>query len=701
MKQPSIRSIARGFAKRALVDPPSPCAGHSEVPRILDRILRAEPLGQSGLFAPELFTKERPASRLAKMFCSPRKKFTMRLKIVLMGVAFLWLMGTFESAVYSQQTMPNSLPIQYRLSFHRAATHRVEVEVSIPTEGANEIRLMMPVWTPGSYLIREYARQIEKISARSGSSNEPLAIQKLDKNHWRVDCTDVREVVVEYELYGREMGVRTNWIEQEFAFLTGAATFLTREDWLDHPHIVRIDPIPGWPQVATSLAPLQPGDPWTRRAQDYHELVDSPMVMGRIDLQTQTIGGAAHHLATLGTDSMWDTSRAMRDVAKIVEFEQKFWGEVPYEQYWFLNLATETGGGLEHDNSCVLMTSRWTQKQKSKYIDWLSLVSHEFFHAWNVRRLRPLALQNYDYNAEQYMRELWVAEGLTSYYDNLFVVRAGLCTPSEYLERLSKEIQSVENSPGRLVQSLEESSFDTWIKFYRPDENAPNSRISYYVKGAIVGMLLDAEIRLATDNRKSLDDCMRTLWQRHRSTGYTNEDVDAILIEVAGESLRGWLPATLNRAAEMNYARFLECYGLRWKDRAIEDDSPPAATPAILGMEITNQGGKAMVDKVTIGGGAATSGIQVGDELIAWDGYRIAPEQWAERLGINHGGDRVTATLARRGKLLQVAVEIPSTHRPSWALIRVESPNEKQENHWKNWLGINDSAPSEASANND
>jgi len=215
-------------------------------------------------------------------------------------------------------------------------------------------------------------------------------------------------------------------------------------------------------------------------------LVDSPIVLGNIDIQSFECGEAKHYLASVGTDGLWNTKAAVKDVQRIVETEQKFWGEVPYTEYWFLNLATESGGGLEHDNSTVLMTSRWTMRQKSKYTEWLALVSHEFFHTWNVRRLRPKALTNYDFENEQYTNELWVAEGVTSYYDDLLLARSGLCSPKEYLDQISKGIAGVQTAPGRLVQPLSQSSFDAWIKFYRPDENANNSRVSYYTKGSLV-----------------------------------------------------------------------------------------------------------------------------------------------------------------------------------------------------------------------
>jgi predicted metalloprotease with PDZ domain len=598
-------------------------------------------------------------------------------------------------------------PIQYRVSFRQAANHRVEIEVSVPTDGASSLRLMMPVWTPGSYLVREYARQIESISAHHAITNMSLKLHKVDKNHWTVETAGAEEVTLRYVLYGREMGVRTNWIESDFAFLTGAATFITREDALDRPHIVRLDALPQWPQIATSLPAHDPRNPWTRVANNYDILVDSPIVLGDIDVQSMNIGSAQHHLATLGTDQLWDTRKAMKDAAKIIELEQKFWGDVPYNDYWFLNLATESGGGLEHDNSCVLMTSRWAQKQRSKYIDWLALVSHEFFHAWNVRRLRPKVLNTYDYNSEQYTRELWIAEGLTSYYDELFVVRAGLSTPKEYLERISKQIQSVQTTPGRNVQSLEESSFDTWIKFYRPDENAANSRISYYGKGALVGLILDAEIRTKTANQKSLDDCMRTLWQRHRGTGYENQDFIDIVSETTGTPMQEWFAKMLASTDEMQFGPFLDCYGLRWKPKDGEKNkdgekkSPegegdtgdaPAATPAIVGIELVNQSGKGMIEKVSRHGAASAAGIQAGDELVGWDGYRVTPENWSERLGLYKVGATVNALVTRRGKLLEIPVELYANPTESWNLVRVDTPTPEQEARWKSWLQIEEIA---------
>jgi predicted metalloprotease with PDZ domain len=638
-------------------------------------------------------------------------------------VLFLMLFGS-EKFVQAQAKEVESSPVEYELDFQDAHLHVVRVRLNLPAEGLDSVRLMMPVWTPGSYMVREYARQVEKIEAWDAKGS-PRAVKKIDKNHWTVESKGADRVLVEYQLYGREMGVRTNWIEEAFAFITGAATFITPENMLERPHLVRCKPREGWGQIATSLTPINSQDPWVRRAENFDELIDSPLVLGTIDIRSRSIGGVEHYLATAPFDpatpqasglatnrseAWWDTEKAMADVVKLVEVEQKFWGDVPYTRYWFLNLITESGGGLEHDNSTVLMTSRWAPRQRAKYVDWLGLVSHEFFHTWNVRRLRPKVLKKYDYNQEQYFHELWIAEGLTSYYDDLFVIRAGLCTPKEYLERLSKTIQGYQNSPGRLVQNVLDSSFDSWIKFYRPDENATNSRISYYIKGALIGMLLDAKIRSQSEGKKSLDDCMRLLWERHHQSGYENADFLRIVSEVAGEEVSRWLERELESTQELDYSPLLETFGLKWKPKETTDaaaSQPNTVTIAQVGLELSTNAGKTMVEKVLRSGVASRSGVQVGDEILGLGEFRASQEQWSDLVGTLRQGDRVKLLVARRGKILERELDFrdqesqdkdaqetggaggqSAGETPSWNLIRVESPTDKQEGLWKDWLQI-------------
>jgi predicted metalloprotease with PDZ domain len=304
---------------------------------------------------------------------------------------------------------------------------------------------------------------------------------------------------VQYRVYGREMSVRTNWVESSFAMLNGAPTFITlvEPSPVARPHELVVDLPPDWRGVATALDPL-PGVERGFVAADFDTLVDSPILAGSPAVHAFDVDGIPHALVNIGDDRLWDGARAAADVEKIVRATRDLWGRLPYPRYLFLNVIAEAGGGLEHRDSTLIMSSRWTMRTPRRYQGWLGLVAHEFFHAWNVKRLRPAALGPFDYEREVYTTDLWIAEGLTSYYDDLLVLRAGLSTRDEYLAALSNQIQALQTTPGRLVQPVAGASYDAWIRHYRPDENSPNVAVSYYTKGAVVGFLLDMRVREAT-----------------------------------------------------------------------------------------------------------------------------------------------------------------------------------------------------------
>jgi predicted metalloprotease with PDZ domain len=380
-------------------------------------------------------------------------------------------------------------PIRYTLSFPAPHTHYVDVAASVPTSGQPHVELMMAVWTPGSYLVREYERHVEDVTAQTPDGRD-LAVEKTAKNRWRIATGGLPAIVVEYRVYGREMSVRTNWIESRFAFLNGAATFLTLADKTPRPHEITIVPAEGW---TTSLTGLSVADePHRYCAPDYDTLVDSPMLVGTPAVYDFVVNGVTHSLVNEGESGVFDGERAAGDVEAIVREHLRMWGTMPYDRYVFLNLITEAGGGLEHRNSAVLMTSRWATRTRKAYIGWLELVSHEFFHVWHIKRLRPIELGPFDYEREAYTRSLWAVEGITEYYGHLLLHRAGLTTRDEFLEALSEKIDALQTTPGRLVQSVAQASYDAWIKLYRPDENTPNTSISYYTKGAVIAFLLDA-----------------------------------------------------------------------------------------------------------------------------------------------------------------------------------------------------------------
>ena len=402
--------------------------------------------------------------------------------------------------------------LNYTVDLSESAHRYIHVTLEFEAE-KDETELMMAVWTPGSYLVREYARHIDSMTI-TDQNDEPLPFKKIRKNRWLVETEDADIVKVKYRLYCNEKSVRTNFVNGDYAVLNGAPTFITLPDRLDQKHVVALDLASGWKRSATSLTPNDEPNVYT--AQTFDELVDSPIVAGNVNVYPFEAGGVQHQLVNVGEQGMWDGSKAASDLKKVVLAHQKIWGnQVPYDRYMFLNVLSGGGGGLEHDFSTLVLSSRWTFRDKSRYASWLSLCSHEFYHTWNVRRLRPKPLMKYDYENEVYTDGLWIAEGITSYYQDLALVRAGLLSKNRFMSGLSSEIESVQRTDGRKFQSLRDSSFDTWIKFYRPDENSRNTRISYYAKGAVAAFLLDMKIRSLTDNEKSLDDVMRKMYKKY------------------------------------------------------------------------------------------------------------------------------------------------------------------------------------------
>ena len=376
--------------------------------------------------------------------------------------AFVILIAVLLSAgrgILSAQ-VPDS--VSYTVRFPAPATHYAEVEAVVPADGRATIELMMAAWTPGSYLIREYARHVEAVRAAT-PAEEPLAVAKSSKNRWRIETGGADRVTVTYRIYCREMSVRTNWVEAGFAMLNGAPTFLTPADAAPRPHDVRIELPPGWTESVTALPAAPEGRPHSYRAADFDTLVDSPIVAGNPATYAFTVEGTPHALVNMGEGGVWDGPTSAADVERIVREQHRTWGFFPYGHYLFLNMLVEAGGGLEHKDSTLLMTSRWTTRDRRRYLRWLGTVSHELFHAWNVKQLRPAALGPFDYEREAFTPSLWMVEGLTSYYGPLAVHRAGISTRKEFLDALSGQIEALQTTPGRLVQPVADASYDAWI----------------------------------------------------------------------------------------------------------------------------------------------------------------------------------------------------------------------------------------------
>lgn len=542
-------------------------------------------------------------------------------------------------------------PIRYTLRFPAPHTHYVEIEAAIPAGGRPQVEVYMATWTPGSYLIREYERHVEAVSANAAGRS--LNVEKSAKNRWRITTGGAASVTLRYKVYGREMTVRNNWIESAFAMLNGAPTFITLVERAARPHEVRVELPAAWKRVETALLPIA-GSANAFRAADFDTLVDSPIIIGNPVTREFAVDGKRHVVLFEGDTALVDADRAAADVEKIVQAGKGVMGSLPYPHYYFMTMVTEQGGALEHKNSYLGMTGRYVTRTRGAYMGWLGTLAHEYFHAWNVKRLRPVELGPFDYENENYVKTLWVAEGFTDYYADILPRRADVSTPEEFLNGLAGHIEQVQATPGRLVTPVDMASFDTWIKQYRPDENTANTSINYYPKGAVIAFLLDAKIRKATSGARSLDTGMQWAMQRYSGDkGYTPAQFYAVMSEAAGVDLKDWFAKAAESTEELDYTEALDYYGLRF--RPVD----PATAPAYIGGGTRNDNGRLVITSVRRGTPAIDAGLNADDEIIAIDGVRVrASDGLAARLAQYRPGDKVAMLVARRDRLMTLNVTL-------------------------------------------
>jgi predicted metalloprotease with PDZ domain len=556
--------------------------------------------------------------------------------------------------------------IVHRVSIPDPKTHFVHVETTLSADGAGAagtssaagsggralgepVVLFMPVWTPGSYLVREYARCIESLSA-----DPPARVTKLRKNAWRIEPRGAARIVVRYRVYANELTVRTNHVDETHAFLVGAALFLTIEGAEQLGAIVEIDAPREW-RVATSL-PVAPGEgagPHRYRAPDFDTLVDSPIEIGTHREERFEVLGKHHRYAIWPAGAIGDADvhRLVDDTRTILEQEARlFGGGLPYEAYnLLLHLSPRGRGGLEHCDSAALVAPPTSFATRDAYLDLLSLVAHETFHAWNVKRIRPAGLTPYRYEAECYTRQLWWFEGGTSYYDWRVLALAHLCTIEEYLDHLASEIAYLDHTPGRLVHALEDASFDAWIKLYRPDENSSNSTVSYYRKGEIVCAMLDLELRGRTGGRATLDHMLASLWDEYGAGRRPVPEgaLQEVFERIAGASLADLFDAWILSPGEIDYAPTFARVGL-----ILDRSARAEGAPCSLGVRLRAEGGRAVVASVARDAAAWRAGVDPGDEIVGVGGARVEGTNVEAALRAHAPGDVVDLVVARDGKLL-------------------------------------------------
>jgi predicted metalloprotease with PDZ domain len=558
----------------------------------------------------------------------------------------------------------------YRVEAADPSAHLYQVTLTIPQPQAAQ-RVSLPAWIPGSYMVREFTRHLQKLAARQ--DGKPVAMHQADKATWQFDCMPSSPLVLTYEVYAFDNSVRTAWLDAQRGFFNGTSLCLRVHGQAQEPHeleLVAPRDFPHW-EAATGLEPLKTGKRGfgTYLAADYDELVDCPVELGAFFSAEFRAGGVPHRVVIAGAPASFDSDRIVADMQKICESQVRFWHDrkrPPFKSYLFLLNTVDDGyGGLEHRNSTALIASRRDLPRVGEarvadgYVTLLGLISHEYFHTWNVKRLRPAEFAHFDYSAENYTQLLWFFEGFTSYYDDLLLRRCGLIDDATYLKLLTKTANQVLQTPGREVQSVAQASFDAWVKYYRQDENTANATVSYYTKGALVALCFDLLLR--QEGNTDLDQVMRALWTRCKGGPMAEADFAAVLKELGGRAFTREIAGWVHGTRELPMKDLLEAQGISVMEE-------PAQLQQRLGVRVTESQG-VVLKNVLRGGAAEQAGFAANDE---WVAVEVAGAAWRitklDDLMLYAGAHRkVTALVSRDRRLLRLELALP-TGITTWRL---------------------------------
>ncbi len=576
---------------------------------------------------------------------------------------------------------PGMPSLTYTIGMSHPATHLFEVEIRMNDLSAADscVDLVLPAWRSGRYAIFDFAGGVERFSAVGGNGNA-LQWVKTDKNTWHVKTTGSGAAVIRYLVYADESNLRTRDLNDEHGFLDGSAVFMYVQQFREAPLTLIVHPFHGW-HVTTSLDSL-PGMQDHFSVANYDLLADSPLEIGTQRDYTFSVRGIPHVLSIAGRLNC-DADSMIAWIKQIVEINADYWGGLPYARYVFLLRALPGGGGgTEHLNSCVLDVRESALRRPTAGKEYMGLVAHEFFHTWNVKRLRPKGMNPYDWTKENYYRELWLAEGGTSYMDNLLLVRNGLRNVTSYLWGLARDVESDRQRPGNREQSVSDCSFDAWIKYNKPSNDAYNFQTDLYARGAQVSLLMDLELRFRSGNRASFDDLLRLLYKRFPpgSPGYTLDDVEAAAVDLGGESMHGFFARYVRGVEPLPWEATLDHAGLALTPS-------PGSQLAWFGAAAGNNGGNVVVRTVVAGSPAYAAGFDVGDQLLALDGIRIQGDDFMARIAEHSPGDTVRVTYFRHDELRESAVILERDPVPSYAIQRTEKPTALQREIYEAWLG--------------
>jgi predicted metalloprotease with PDZ domain len=598
------------------------------------------------------------------------------LKIILAATVLLpSFPGVQASASTFNLTLNNE--IYYQVSFERPHTHYCGVEIKVTGVNSDSVVFAMPVWTPGSYLVREFARNVEGVKANDGSGSA-LKCEKVRKNMWKVLTSGADEITLKYKVYCNELTVRTSRVNEDHAYLNGANVFMSVKGMEDKKCMVQVNPYPSWKKISTGLR-KEGGNLYS--AANYDILVDSPIEIGNQNILEFEFMGKKHFICLAG-EGNYDEQTLIKDFRKIVETEYKMFDDLPYEDFTFIvHLVGRGGGGLEHLNSFTVQMNRWDFTDEKQYKKFMALIAHEFFHVWNVKRIRPEALGPFNYDEENYTKGLWVSEGWTSFYDNLITKRAGIFTKDDYYEYVEKDVNNIMPYRGRLVQSVEESSYDAWIKLYRRDENFENSQISYYNKGALTALMLNIEIINSSNGAHSLDDALRVLWADFRndpSRGFTDARIKDICEQLAGKSLDDFWQKYVSGTEDLPLNDYLNMAGL-------EIVNTNESGKASLDIETRSRGNNLEITKVYSGGSGYESGLNSGDIIVSINGKSVTKDSLDTVIKQYRKGDELKIIVNRDELTREIKVRLIEP-LPKYKVKELADMNDSRKKIWRKWI---------------
>jgi predicted metalloprotease with PDZ domain len=572
--------------------------------------------------------------------------------------------------------LSHALELTYHLSMPQPNSHYFAVKIDVKGNTANTQEFKLPVWTPGSYLVREFSKNLNQVKAID-INNKELVVNKKTKNAWEIQCAGQENFTIFYEVYAFELSVRTPYLDNTHGFVAGAAVFMYTEATKNQPGLLKVYPHQSFKKVSTALPSADFKTElgcFNFTFEDYDQLVDCPIEIGNQQEFDFMAAGIRHRVAMYG-EANYNVVQLQQDMAKVVQAATDVFGSNPNKDYLFIiHNVTDGQGGLEHKNSCVLSVNRWSYAG-SNYTGFINLVAHEYFHLWNVKRIRPIELGPFNYDQECYTSLLWVMEGITSYYDELLLRRAGFYTKEEFLSKMQSQINYVEGSPGSRVQPVAHASFDAWIKAYRPNENSSNTTMTYYSRGAVLGAVLDAYLIQKSNKKRSLDGFMQLLYNKYAlelKRGFTEAEFEQELSTYCGEDMHAFFANYVNGTQIIPYQKYLEPMGLTVKDVTSSQTSIGATFD---GNEVVK------VKAVRRGSAAEEAGLSVGDEVLICNGYRINKDMLEGMLNSLSSGESMMLTVARDEKVFQVKFIMKNYTKPQFS-IQIKDANAPLLTYW-------------------